>query len=222
MSLSLNSTTSPTQCPQSKKVFPNTIYGFFYYFLIYYNQLLLTIFFVPQENPQKERMYVEGKEQQTVNSFGTKERAPETTTQRAEREKQEALLAGVKKDAQTDVTKQDLITAIITKTKKKTGQKQHIRDEVTTQIEKVMEDGLGETYDSLSVIQKQQFKIKGEETVFEIRNLMQKTKLKMKTILRLLLDWMKIIPGVNHFFLEQEAKIKADQIFRIHQRSQSK
>jgi hypothetical protein len=222
MSLSPNSTTSPTQCPQSKKVFPNTIYGFFYYFLIYYNQLLLTIFFVPQENPQKERMYVEGKEQQTVNSFGTKERAPETTTQRAEREKQEALLVGVKKDAQTDVTKQDLITAIITKTKKKTGQKQHIRDEVTTQIEKVMEDGLGETYDSLSVIQKQQFKIKGEETVFEIRNLMQKTKLKMKTILRLLLDWMKIIPGVNHFFLEQEAKIKADQIFRIHQRSQSK
>jgi len=222
MSLSLNSTTSLPQCPQSKKVFPNRLYGFFYYFLIYYNQLLLTIFFVPQENPQKERVYVEGKEQQPVDSFGTKERVPETAEQRAEREKQEALLVDAKKEAQTDVTKQDLVTAIITKTKKKTGQKQHIQDEVTTQIEKVMEDGLGDTYDSLSVVQKQQFKIKGEETVFEIRNLMQKTKIKMKTILRLLLDWMKIIPGVNHFFLEQEAKIKADQIFRIHQRNQGK
>jgi len=186
---------------------------------------LLTIFFVPQENPQKERAYVkgpEGKERQNADSFGTKERAPETAEQRAEREKNEATLEDAKKDAQTDVTKQDLITAIITKTKKKTGQKAHIRDELTTQIEKVMEDGLGDTYDSLSVIQKQQFKIKGEETVFEIRNLMQKTKLKMKTILRLLFGWLKIIPGVNHFFLEQEAKIKADQIFRIHQRNQGK
>jgi len=29
------------------------------------------------------------------------------------------------------------------------------------------------------------------------------------------LDWLKILPGVNKFFLEQEAKIKTDKILAL-------
>jgi hypothetical protein len=34
----------------------------------------------------------------------------------------------------------------------------------------------------------------------------------VKKILALIRDWLKLIPGVNRFFLEQEAKIKTDKI----------
>tara|TARA_Y100001970_G_C14198745_1_gene839783 strand:- start:607 stop:1146 length:540 start_codon:yes stop_codon:yes gene_type:complete len=179
---------------------------------------------VPQTNPTIEPLQPlipETTEPQKAHSFDTKN-TPKTPEQLQNEEQRAQQVNEARNEAKTDINKQDLLKNITKRPKKQNQQKTVVRDELTIQIEKVMEDGLGETYNSLSVIQKQQFKIKAEETVFEIRNLMQKTKIKMKVILRLLLNWMKLIPGVNHFFLEQEAKIKADQIFRIHQRNQGK
>ena len=98
--------------------------------------------------------------------------------------------------------------------KKKTAV-QPIRDEVTVKIEKIMEEGLGDAYERLSPIAKQEFKLKGEQTALKIRELLKKTHVKAKKILRLILDWLKILPGINHFFVEQEAKIKTERIIRI-------
>jgi hypothetical protein len=92
---------------------------------------------------------------------------------------------------------------------------QPIRDEVTVKIEKIMEEGLGDAYERLSPIAKQEFKLKGEQTAIKIRELLQKTHVKAKKILRLILDWLRILPGINHFFVEQEAKIKTERIIRI-------
>ena len=39
--------------------------------------------------------------------------------------------------------------------------------------------------------------------------------MKIKKIFELLLQWLKLLPGVNKFFLEQEAKIKVDQIMSL-------
>ena len=56
------------------------------------------------------------------------------------------------------------------------------------------------------------FRAKGEETASKIRQLLTAAHVNIKKILFLICDWLKMIPGVNIFFLEQEAKIKADKI----------
>ncbi|MFZ2189657.1 MAG: hypothetical protein WA057_06330 [Candidatus Magasanikiibacteriota bacterium] len=102
-------------------------------------------------------------------------------------------------------------------TKKKPTQIPQVKDDITVQIEKIMEEGLGDAYKELTPIQKQEFKIKGEEVAWEIRNMVKQAHVKVKTIFRLLLEWLKMLPGINRFFLEQEAKIKTDKIINMHE-----
>lgn len=100
-------------------------------------------------------------------------------------------------------------------TKRKPQQIPQVRDEVTVAIEKIMEEDLKDAYQELTPIQKQEFKIKGEETANEIRTLLTRTHVKVKNIFKLILGWLKMLPGINKFFLEQEAKIKTDKILAI-------
>lgn len=93
-----------------------------------------------------------------------------------------------------------------------------MRDAVTIQIEHIMEDGLKDAFKELTPVQQQEFKIKGEETAFQIRELLKKGKVKIKVIFKLLIAWLIMLPGVNRFFVEQEAKIKADKIISLSQK----
>ena len=85
----------------------------------------------------------------------------------------------------------------------------------TKEIEKVLEKDLGDIYVSLPPEKQKQFRIVGEETAAAINDLFNTGKLKIKKIIDLIRKWLSIIPGVNRFFLEQEAKIKADEIIKI-------
>ena len=98
---------------------------------------------------------------------------------------------------------------------KKSSTIPQVRDELTLKIEKILEEGLDESFQRLSPIAKQEFKVKGEQTAIKIRDLMKSTRVKVKKILKLILEWLRILPGVNRFFLEQEAKIKADKIIAL-------
>lgn len=83
-------------------------------------------------------------------------------------------------------------------------------------IEKILEEDLESVYFSLPDENiKRQFKQKGEETALAILDLMAKPKFKAKKIIDLIIGWLKIIPGINKFFLEQEAKIKTDKILKL-------
>lgn len=82
-------------------------------------------------------------------------------------------------------------------------------------IEKIMEVDLAEIYMKLSPDKKREFKKKGEETAKSINALFDSAKFKAKKVLALLKDWLKIIPGVNKFFIEQLAKKKLDEIMKI-------
>ena len=62
---------------------------------------------------------------------------------------------------------------------------------------------------------RQEFKIAGERTAREINNLLDQAKIKIKKIIGLIRRWLELIPGINKFFLEQEAKIKTDEIMKI-------
>ena len=82
-------------------------------------------------------------------------------------------------------------------------------------IDNILAEGLNEVFMKMNPAQQQEFKKHGEETVRKINALLDKTKVKASKIIDLIRSWLKLIPGVNRFFLEQEAKIKADKIIRI-------
>lgn len=81
-------------------------------------------------------------------------------------------------------------------------------------IEGILASGLDGFFGHLSPDQQQRFKTDGESTAVKIREALHKQGTKIKDIVRLIINWLKGLPGINTFFLEQEAKIKADAIVR--------
>lgn len=89
------------------------------------------------------------------------------------------------------------------------------KNPVLNKIENILEEDLKDIYFSLDEPLKKEFRIKGEETASKINFLLQKTKIVFKQIFDLIKEWLKIIPGINKFFAEQEAKIKTDKILKL-------
>lgn len=83
------------------------------------------------------------------------------------------------------------------------------------EVEQVMTEGLDETYRQLDASTQVRFKQAGEQTAQTIAGLLEETKVQARKVLELLVAWLRIIPGVNKFFLEQEAKIKADKLLAL-------
>lgn len=82
-------------------------------------------------------------------------------------------------------------------------------------IEDVLQEDLEDIYFKMSPEKQAEFRQAGEQTASKIAQLLGETKIKIKKILELIRNWLKIIPGVNRFFLEQEAKIKTDKILDL-------
>ena len=84
--------------------------------------------------------------------------------------------------------------------------------EIEKNIEGILAKGLDNVFLSMDASTQQEFKKKGEKTSQAIVVLLQKTKLKVKKIINLIVSWLKIIPKVNKYYIEQEAKIKTEEI----------
>lgn len=95
------------------------------------------------------------------------------------------------------------------------------KEPVLAQIETIMEENLQDIYANLPADIQPRFKVKGEETARTIRQMMQSAKIKTGKILRLIAKWLKMIPGVSRFFLEQEAAIKAQKIIALAEENKS-
>lgn len=87
--------------------------------------------------------------------------------------------------------------------------------------EEILSDGLGEFYANMDPQTQQSFKLKGEEITVSIKQMADQGKLKAKKVLHLVRDWLKMIPGVNKFFLEQEAKIKTESVMDYYKTNDS-
>ncbi len=135
-----------------------------------------------------------------------------------EREQSQADHATEKKSTLEKLTHK----LVPSRVKKTVHQIPQLQDEVSIKIEKILETGLADEYAKLSPIAKQEFKIKGEETTAQIRELLLATHVKVKKIFYLIIEWLKILPGVNKFFLEQEAKIKTDLILELNKKNKEK
>ncbi|MFA5109684.1 MAG: hypothetical protein WC458_04040 [Patescibacteria group bacterium] len=96
-----------------------------------------------------------------------------------------------------------------------TAQIQDFQKQRAAAIDDILAEGLNEIFLKMKPEERKEFQRRGEETVVKINELLSRTKVKVNKILNLIRRWLKLIPGINKFFLEQEAKIKTDKIIRI-------
>jgi len=89
------------------------------------------------------------------------------------------------------------------------------KDFYHVRVERILEENLLDVYLSMPPAARARFKSEGEATALRLRSLIEQTKIKARDILNLIIHWLKIIPGVNRYFLEQEAKIKTDKILML-------
>lgn len=89
------------------------------------------------------------------------------------------------------------------------------KDEVTIEVQEILQEGLGDTFRSMTPEDRERFRAKGEEVATEIAEMVRQASVQAKRVIMLIRDWLLTIPGVNKFFLEQEAKIKTDQILEL-------
>lgn len=89
------------------------------------------------------------------------------------------------------------------------------QDAVLLKIEAILAEGMQEVYAGLSPEAKLPFKAKGEEVARTIQTMMQTAKVKARKVLKLIVEWLRMIPGVNKFFIEQEAAIKTQKIIHV-------
>lgn len=139
------------------------------------------------------------------------EQAPKETIQpKEQKEKTEIKITGKKEQSYIQKAKEKV--HISGKAGATTTQpSEEVQFEIKN-IESILQEGLEETYRAMDPVSRAQFKTQGEDTAKAINILLHKTKIKIKEIVNLIVKWLKLIPGVNKFFIEQEAKIKADKL----------
>lgn len=89
------------------------------------------------------------------------------------------------------------------------------KDPTLQKIEDILGEDLTDAFLRLSPDRQKSFKEKGEETASKIQQIIEGAKVNTKKIFDLIRKWLKMIPGINRFFLEQEAKIKTDKILSL-------
>lgn len=89
------------------------------------------------------------------------------------------------------------------------------KDPVLGKIEDVLSADLTDVFLGMSPEKQAEFKRAGEETASKIRAMLEGAKVNAKKVFSLIREWLKLIPGVNRFFLEQEAKIRTDKILKL-------
>ncbi|NQU77964.1 hypothetical protein HQ544_04690 [Candidatus Falkowbacteria bacterium] len=82
-------------------------------------------------------------------------------------------------------------------------------------IEGILEQNLAEAFSKMDPATQLRFKQEGEVAAKKIEQAINQVKVKVKTILNIIRNWLKVIPGVNKYFIEQETKIKTDKIMAI-------
>jgi hypothetical protein len=90
-----------------------------------------------------------------------------------------------------------------------------MKDPTTQAVEKILEEDLGDLYVKLDPQTRQKVKAEGDVLVGKLRIMVDGVRVHARKVLHLIRDWLKIIPGINKYFLEQEAKIKTDKILDL-------
>ncbi|MFA6271672.1 MAG: hypothetical protein WC693_01000 [Patescibacteria group bacterium] len=82
-------------------------------------------------------------------------------------------------------------------------------------IEGILSEDLKELFQGMDAAHKAEFKRQAAETASALEILIATAKATAKKVAKLISTWLKFIPGINQFFLEQEAKLKTDKILAM-------
>lgn len=94
------------------------------------------------------------------------------------------------------------------------------RDEALMMVEGILSENIGEIYRQLSEARQRAFRKKGEEAAIKIKGLLKQAKIIVHEVLALIREWLKMLPQISSYFLEQEAKIKTDKILEMKREGQ--
>ena len=87
--------------------------------------------------------------------------------------------------------------------------------EISKEIEDILIQDLAPFYKVLPSRKKELFDRKKEQTIAAIEKVLSSTKIIAQKILNLVKGLLKMLPGLNRFFLEKESKIKTDKILSL-------
>lgn len=96
------------------------------------------------------------------------------------------------------------------------------KSEERKEIESLLSNGLQDIYLAMTPQQREQFRVKGEQTATAIEELVTQFKASARKVIQLIRIWLNTIPGVNKYFLEQESKIKTDEIMKYQKKLKKK
>lgn len=94
------------------------------------------------------------------------------------------------------------------------------RDEELVMIENILSENIAGLYRQLSAEKQKAFRKRGEEAAWKIKGILKQTRVKAHELLQLIKEWLKMLPGISHYFLEQEAKIKTDKVLQMKREGQ--
>lgn len=89
------------------------------------------------------------------------------------------------------------------------------KDPELAKIENTLSEGLDDLYRALSPEKKVLFRQQGEEIALKIQVMLTQVKVKLSDVVSLIMQWLRTLPGVNRFFLEQQAVIKAQKLMHV-------
>ena len=84
-------------------------------------------------------------------------------------------------------------------------------------IENILQEDLEELYFDMDEAHRRMLKQEGERAAQQIEKVLTSGKSVAIKVLEIIKSWLRLIPGINKFFIEQEAKIKTDKIIKINQ-----
>ena len=155
---------------------------------------------MPEIIPEREQ--VPQSEPHEPAPYQSTERAPEYIQEKLPRRKNSIRSRFKRQPQQTSVASGDTVTASAAV------------DPEVREIENILAENMGNFFLSLSQEKQLEFKSAGEETAQKIQRALHTKATRIKDIVSLIINWLKTLPGINKFFLEQEAKIKADKIMK--------
>lgn len=141
----------------------------------------------------------------------------------AEREalkEMEAAAQETEKDNFLETAKEEAPTSTVTPASQTAAPAQEAaapveKDQITLEVEKILEDGLGDYVPDMPDEARERFIHKGGEVAGELSSMVRSLNVKVKRVVTLIREWLLTIPGVNRYFIEQEAKIKTDRIVNL-------
>lgn len=96
-------------------------------------------------------------------------------------------------------------------------QRDHIETQLHREIEKVLQEDMVPLFLELNEEQRRQFRSRGEIAASKIEGLLRTAGDVLREIVNVIREWLALLPGVNRFFIEREAKIKAEKIISLRQ-----